>query len=65
MKPAKEANPNCKVIIKYPNWAESYQESGYNPIVQKDIFDSYTPELRQGHRTYRPAPAEILKLQPC
>ena len=40
MKPAKEVNPNCKVIIKYPNWAEAYQESGYNPSVQKDIFDS-------------------------
>jgi hypothetical protein len=40
IKSAKEVNPNCKVIIKYPNWSESYQESGYNPIVQKDIFDS-------------------------
>ena len=30
--PSKRANPECKVIIKYPNWMESYQETGYNPL---------------------------------
>ncbi|MBQ9251059.1 MAG: permease [Clostridia bacterium] len=38
--PAKAANPACKIIIKYPNWAESYQETGYNPAEQRKIFDS-------------------------
>lgn len=37
--PAKAANPNCKVIIKYPNWMESYQETGYDPLSEKDLFD--------------------------
>jgi hypothetical protein len=37
--PAKAVNPNCKITIKYPNWAESYQETGYNPAVQRKIFD--------------------------
>ena len=37
--PAKKANPNCKITIKYPNWAESYQETGYNPGEQRKIFD--------------------------
>ncbi len=37
--PAKAANPNCKITIKYPNWAESYQETGYNPEAQRKIFD--------------------------
>jgi len=36
---AKRVNPNCKVIIKYPNWSEAYQESGYNPDKQRYIFD--------------------------
>ena len=36
---AKEVNPNCNFIIKYPNWYESYQTCGYNPGKQKDIFD--------------------------
>lgn len=37
---AKEVNPDCRVIIKYPNWYESYQETGYNPGKQRDIFDA-------------------------
>lgn len=36
---AKKANPNVKFVIKYPNWYESYQECGFNPGKQKDIFD--------------------------
>lgn len=36
---AKSVNPKCNFIIKYPNWYESYQTTGYNPGVQKDIFD--------------------------
>ena len=37
--PAKAANPACRITIKYPNWAESYQETGYNPKEQREIFD--------------------------
>ena len=37
--PAKAANPNCRITIKYPNWAESYQETGYNPAAQRELFD--------------------------
>ena len=37
--PAKAANPGCRITIKYPNWAESYQETGYNPAGQRDLFD--------------------------
>ena len=48
--PAKKVNPNVKVIIKYPNWRESYQETGYNPGEQREIFDGiYTgTETRHG-----------------
>ena len=38
--PAKAANPNVRIIIKYPNWAESYQETGYNPKEQRALFDA-------------------------
>ena len=38
--PAKQANPDCSITIKYPNWAESYQETGYNPKEQRTIFDN-------------------------
>ncbi len=37
--PAKAVNPNVKVTIKFPNWMESYQETGYNPAIQTDMFD--------------------------
>lgn len=39
LKTAKDVNPKCKVIIKYPNWSESYQEAGYDPDRQRYIFD--------------------------
>ncbi len=37
--PAKAANPDCRITIKFPNWAESYQETGYNPAAQRKLFD--------------------------
>ncbi len=37
--PAKAVAPDCKITIKYPNWMESYQETGYDPASQKEIFD--------------------------
>ncbi len=56
--PAKRANPDCRVIIKYPNWAESYQESGYNPVGQRDLFDGiYTgTETRDATHTEQNLP---------
>ena len=36
---ARRINPQVNFIIKYPNWYESHQETGYNPGIQKDIFD--------------------------
>ena len=38
--PAKKENPDCSITIKYPNWAESYQETGYNPEMQRTVFDN-------------------------
>lgn len=40
IEPAKAVNPNCRITIKYPNWMEAYQETGYDPLSQKDIFDA-------------------------
>ena len=39
IEPAKAVNPKCRVTVKFPNWVESFQECGYNPGVQKDIYD--------------------------
>ena len=40
VKPMKAVNPKVQVIIKYPNWRESFHFTGYVPEVQKDIFDA-------------------------
>ncbi len=37
--PARKINPDIKMIIKFPNWRESYHATGYRPDVEKDIFD--------------------------
>ena len=39
VKPAKAVNPKVNMIIKYPNWRESFHSTGYLPDDQKDIFD--------------------------
>lgn len=53
---AKSVNPGCRCVIKYPNWFESWQETGYNPKEQKEIFDgiyaaaeSRNPKMSQQH----------------
>ena len=39
VKMAHDINPKLNFIIKYPAWYKSYFETGYNPGIQKDIFD--------------------------
>lgn len=36
---AKAVNPNCKVIIKYPQWYDHYQSCGFNLETQPKYFD--------------------------
>jgi len=38
--PAKRVNPNVRMIIKYPNWYEHYQDTGYNLKDEPGIFDA-------------------------
>jgi len=37
--PAKRVNPNVKMVIKFPNWYEGYQETGYNLKDEPGIYD--------------------------
>ena len=39
LKPAKEVNPNCKVIIKYPNWYDAFYSRGYDVVRETEAFD--------------------------
>jgi len=40
IKPAKAINPKFRLIIKYPNWYEHYQGTGYDLEVEPKIFDA-------------------------
>ena len=37
--PARQVNPDVKVIIKYPQWYDNFQERGYEVIRQTGDFD--------------------------
>jgi len=50
LKPAKDANPNVHVIIKYPNWYPSFQGLGYDLEREPQIF----PEIWTGDETRDP-----------
>ena len=39
MKPARAANPNVKVTIKYPNWYDHFQNLGFNLETEPKYFD--------------------------
>jgi hypothetical protein len=51
--PVHAVNPNCKIIIKYPNWYEHFQASGFDLDREPFIFDGlYTgTETRDPLRT--------------
>jgi len=38
--PAKAVNPRVRIIIKYPNWYESFQGLGYDLAMQPKLFDA-------------------------
>ena len=38
--PAKRVNPKVRVIVKYPNWYDCYQETGYNQKDEPSVFDA-------------------------
>ncbi len=61
--PAKAVNPKVKVIIKFPNWYESFQDNGYDLKNEPNIFDgiwtgnetrdpTLTPQHLQQYESY-------------
>jgi hypothetical protein len=58
--PARAVNPRVKVIIKYPNWYETYQNQGYDLDREPKIFDG----IYTGTETREPSFARWGHLQP-
>ncbi|MCL2030835.1 MAG: hypothetical protein FWG93_04755, partial [Oscillospiraceae bacterium] len=52
---AKEANPNVHLVIKYPNWYDSFPSCGYNLKDEPGMFDSIHTgtETRDPHYTHQ------------
>jgi hypothetical protein len=58
IKNAKAANPKVNMIIKFPNWYDSFQANGYNLEDEPKMFDMiYTgTETRDPHYTHQNLP---------
>lgn len=54
---AKKVNPNCKVIIKYPNWYDDFQGLGFDLEHGPKVFDG----VWTGTETRDPAGAQHLQ----
>lgn len=56
--PARKANPNVNMIIKYPNWYDHYHILGYNLEKEPKLFDMiYTgTETRDAQHTHQHLP---------
>jgi hypothetical protein len=74
LKPAKDTNPSCKMIIKYPNWYEHYQFTGYDLEALAQRFDGiyggtetrdpqYTQQNLPGYLSYS-LPQYLEKIRP-
>ena len=50
--PARKANPNVKITLKYPTWHESYQYLGYNTEMQPHMFEHIYAGTETRHTTY-------------
>jgi hypothetical protein len=37
--PARRINPKARIIIKYPQWYDGFQERGYDVVRETDLFD--------------------------
>ena len=51
LKTAKEITPDVKVIVKFPNWYEDFNEVGYDIAMESELFDA----IYTGTETRNPA----------
>ena len=58
--PARRANPNVRLIIKFPNWYEHFQGTGYDLEGEPRIFDGIYAGTETRQATY-----SAQHLQPC
>jgi len=59
---ARAVNPKVRIIIKYPNWYESFQGLGYDLAVQPKLFDAIYTGTETRDAKLRPAPPVLSEL---
>lgn len=52
MKTAKEVNPDVNVIVKFPQWYEVFNETGYDLKMEPSLFDSIYTGTETRNPTY-------------
>ena len=52
MGPAKKVNPNVNVILKYPQWFEAFNETGYDLQMEPRLFDTIYTGTETRNPTY-------------
>lgn len=52
MKPAKEINPNVNVIVKFPQWYEDFNDTGYDLAKDTSLFDTIYTGTETRNPTY-------------
>lgn len=52
MKTAKEINPDVNVIVKFPQWYEAFNETGYDLEMEPALFDSIYTGTETRNPTY-------------
>lgn len=52
MKLAHEINPDCNVIVKFPQWFEDFNEAGYDLDIDTSLFDSIYTGTETRNPTY-------------
>lgn len=52
MEPAKAINPDVNVIIKFPQWFEDFNETGYDLVKDTEIFDTIYTGTETRNPTY-------------
>ncbi len=50
--PAKKANPNVQITLKYPTWHESFQRLGYDTEHQPSLFEETYSGTETRHTSY-------------
>jgi len=63
--PAKEVNPDVQVVVKFPNWFESFPENGYDVTRNQNSSTSWLLVSKRGYRKHSISISRFIPATPC